>query len=110
MTTPAPASAVMRLALGSPGAAWIAFGIMISAAGYLSRATLTTPRLYYAVAKDGLFFEKVAWLHPKTRVPVAALTGRFEAILRYVMSVEMLFTLLTVFSVSSFGGATVKPT
>ncbi|MEO8028688.1 MAG: APC family permease, partial [Bryobacteraceae bacterium] len=94
--TVAPASAVMRLALGQRGADFIAIGIAISAAGYLSQATLTTPRLYYAMAKDGLFFESVAWLHPKTRVPVLAilmqgacailiaLTGRFEEILRYV--------------------------
>src|SRR5262249_14025465 len=55
-STQAPASAVMRLALGDAGARWIALGITISAAGFLSQATLTTPRLYYSMAQDGLFF------------------------------------------------------
>jgi len=104
----------MRLAFGESGARWIAVGIAISAAGYLSQATLTTPRLYYAMAKDGLFFNGVAWLHPRTRVPVVAillqgacailiaLSGKFEEILRYVMSVEMIFGLLTVSSLFVF--------
>jgi APA family basic amino acid/polyamine antiporter len=113
-TTLAPASAVMRLALGERGAWWIAVGITISAAGFLSQATLTTPRLYYAMARDGLFFKQVAWLHPQTRVPVVAillqgaaaiviaLSGKYEEILRYVMSAEIVFGFLTVFSLFIF--------
>jgi APA family basic amino acid/polyamine antiporter len=103
-----PASAVMRLGFGDRGATLIALGIAISAIGYLSQATMTTPRLYYAMAADGLFFKSVAWLHPRTQAPIVAIllqgvcailisfSGAFEEILRYVMSVELIFGFLTV--------------
>lgn len=106
--TETPASDVMQRALGSPGAALIALGIAISALGFLSQATLTSPRVYYAMAKDGLFFRIVAWIHPHTRVPVVAIllqglfaiviaaSGTFWQILNYVMSVELIFLSLTV--------------
>jgi basic amino acid/polyamine antiporter, APA family len=113
-STPAPASAVMRMALGERGAAIIAAGIAISALGYLSQATLTSPRVYYAMAADGLFFKSVAWLHPRTRVPIfaillqggcaiiIALSGRYHEILNYVMSVDTFFSLLTIGSIFIF--------
>jgi APA family basic amino acid/polyamine antiporter len=104
-----PAAAVMEMVMGKPGAALISVGIAISAIGFLSQAILTSPRVYYAMAKDGLFFRSVAWVHPRTRVPVVAivlqglfaiviaLSGTFEQILNYVMSVEMVFWCLTAF-------------
>src|ERR687884_61444 len=48
--TPTPASAVIRLALGAPGAALIAIGIAISTLGFLSQGMLTAPRVYFAMA------------------------------------------------------------
>jgi basic amino acid/polyamine antiporter, APA family len=101
--TRTPASSVMRLALGERGAALIAAGIAISALGFLSQSILTAPRVYFAMAEDGLFFQSVARLNPRTRVPVAAillqgifaiviaLTGRYEQILNYVVSMDFLF-------------------
>ena len=71
--TRTPASAVMRAALGERGARWIAFGIAISTLGFLSQGILTAPRVYYAMARDGLFFKSVGWLSPKTGVPVVAI-------------------------------------
>jgi APA family basic amino acid/polyamine antiporter len=112
--TPAPASAVMRLALGNRGGAIIALGIAISALGYLSQATLTSPRVYFAMARDGLFFKSVGWVHPRTQAPVVAillqgvfatliaLSGKYERILNYVMSVEMGFVALTAASLFIF--------
>jgi APA family basic amino acid/polyamine antiporter len=106
--SPNPASAAMRAALGPRGATLIALAIAISAIGYLSQATLTAPRLYYAMAVDGLFFRSVGWLHPRSRAPIVAIlmqgccailisfTGSFEEILRYVTSVELVFGILTV--------------
>src|SRR5262249_8628614 len=78
-----PASDVMKIALGVPGAAFISIGIAISAIGFLSQATLTSPRVYYAMAKDGLFFKSAAWIHPRTRVPVVAiaLQGLFAMVI-----------------------------
>ena len=105
--TTTPASDVMRAALGEPGAKLIAAGIAISTLGFLSQGMLTAPRVYYAMAEDGLFFQRVGWLHPRTRVPVVAiavqgvcaiaiaLSGRYEQILSYVISLDFLFFGLT---------------
>lgn len=99
----APASAVMRAALGDAGGRLIAAGIAVSTLGFLSQSMLTAPRVYYAMAGDGLFFRGVARLHPRTRVPVTAivlqgataiviaLSGRYEQILSYVVSVDWIF-------------------
>ena len=98
-----PASAVIRMALGERGAALLAMGIMISTLGFLSQSILTAPRVYFAMADDGLFFSSVAWVHPRTRVPVVAialqgvfaiaitLLGRYEQILNYVVSMDFIF-------------------
>lgn len=102
-----PASDVMRLALGNKGAAFIAIGIAISALGFLSQGMLTAPRVYFAMAEDGLFFRKVATVSKRTRVPVVAivlqgiativiaLSGSFGQILSYVVSVDLIFFGLT---------------
>lgn len=101
--TQTPASAVMRLVLGEKGAAFIALGITISTLGFLSQGMLTAPRVYFAMAEDGVFFKRVAWLHPKTRVPVVAIVlqgalaifiaywGRYDQILNYVVSSDFIF-------------------
>ena len=103
----APASDVMRSALGSVGARVIAAGIAISTAGFLSQSMLTAPRVYFAMAQNGLFFERVGMVHPKTRAPVVAialqgllaiviaLLGTYDRILNYVVSVDVIFFGLT---------------
>ncbi len=53
--TQTPASAVMRMALGSEGATIIALGIAISTLGFLSQSVLTAPRVYFAMANDRAF-------------------------------------------------------
>ncbi len=100
--TKIPATAVMQKALGNRGAQWIAFGIAVSTLGFLSQGILTAPRVYYAMARDGLFFRSVGWLSPRTGAPVVAiilqglaatviaLTGRYEQILNYVVSVDFI--------------------
>jgi len=102
-----PASDVMRLALGANGATFIAIGITISTLGFLSQGMLTAPRVYFAMAEDGLFFRSVARVSTKTRVPVIAiilqgvaaaviaLSGTFSQILNYVVSVDFIFFGLT---------------
>ena len=93
----------MRAAMGSRGAIMIALGIAISTLGFLSQSVLTAPRVYFAMADDGVFFRQLAWLHPRTRVPVVAITvqsiwtivillsGSFEHILNYVTSMDWIF-------------------
>ncbi|MDP9004989.1 MAG: amino acid permease, partial [Verrucomicrobiota bacterium] len=105
--TSTPASEVMRQALGSRGAKIIACGIAISTVGFLSQSILTAPRVYYAMARDGVFFKAVGQLNPRTRVPViaivlqgiwaaiVAMTGRYEQILNYVVTIDVLFFGLT---------------
>jgi APA family basic amino acid/polyamine antiporter len=112
--TSTPASDVMRRALGATGGTVIACGIAVSTLGFLSQGILTAPRVYYAMARDGLFFEKVGWLSPRTRVPVVAialqglwasviaLSGRYEQILNYVVSVDWILFGLTAASLFVF--------
>ena len=66
-------SAVMRAALGERGAWWIAMGIAISTLGFLSQGMLTAPRVYNAMARDGLFFERVAAFRRAPARPVTAI-------------------------------------
>jgi basic amino acid/polyamine antiporter, APA family len=112
--TTTPATAVMRMALGQRGATFIAAAIAISTLGFLSQAILTAPRVYFAMADDGLFFRAIAWLDPRTRVPVVAivlqsvwtmviaLSGRYEQILNYVISMDFLFFGLTATTIFVF--------
>jgi len=105
--TKTPASAVMRMALGSKGATIIALGIAISTLGFLSQSVLTAPRVYFAMANDRVFFRQLAWVHPRTRVPLVAialqsvwtmvilLTGSYGPILNYVTSMDAIFWTLT---------------
>jgi len=105
--TPTPASAVMRAALGDRGGQWIALGIAVSTLGFLSQSILTAPRVYYAMACDGLFFERVGRLSPRTGAPVTAIVlqgfaasaiavlGRYEQILNYVTSIDFISFALT---------------
>jgi APA family basic amino acid/polyamine antiporter len=93
----------MRLALGQTGARVIAAGIAISTLGFLSQGMLTAPRVYFAMAEDGLFFRSVGKLNPKTKVPIVAIVlqgvlavaiawwGKYEQILNYVVSVDFIF-------------------
>ncbi len=112
--TTTPASDVMRIALGPTGARLIAAGIAISTLGFLSQSMLTAPRVYFAMAQDGLFFGAVAKLNRRSRVPVIAivmqgllatviaLSGKYEQILNYVVSVDFIFFGLTAMCVFIF--------
>jgi APA family basic amino acid/polyamine antiporter len=100
--TKTPATAVMRAAMGDSGALWIAVGIAVSTLGFLSQGILTAPRVYYAMARDGLFFESVGRLAERTAAPVLAivlqglaataiaLIGKYEQILNYEVSVDFI--------------------
>src|SRR3984893_9115757 len=97
----------MRAALGPRGVNFIAAAIAISTLGFLSQSILTAPRVYFAMAEDGLFFRAVGRVSPRTRVPiiaivlqsvwtiVIALSGRYEQILDYVVSMDFIFFGLT---------------
>src|SRR5207244_7610381 len=85
----------------------IVAGIAISTLGFLSQSILTAPRVYYAMARDGVFFKAVGYLDPRTRVPTIAIilqgvcaaaiafTGKYDQILNYVVAIDVLFFGLT---------------
>lgn len=105
--TMTPASTVMRALLGARGGSLIAAGIAFSAFGFLGQSMLTAPRVYFAMAEDGVFFRSVAWVHPRTRVPVTAillqgiwamviaLTGTYAQVVNYVVAMDSIFFGLT---------------
>jgi APA family basic amino acid/polyamine antiporter len=105
--TPTPASAVMRLTFGDAGGRLMAAGIAISTLGFLSQGMLTAPRIYYAMACDGVFFRQIGALHPRTQAPAAAIalqavlavviafSGSYDRILNYVVSIDFIFFGLT---------------
>src|SRR5438034_3043016 len=111
--TTTPASDVMRIALGKRGAQWIAAGIAISTLGFLSQSMLTAPRVYYAMARDGLFFRSVGSLSRRSRAPVIAIvlqgiaatiiacSGTYGEILNFEVTVDFIFFGMTASSLFS---------
>jgi APA family basic amino acid/polyamine antiporter len=105
--TMTPASSVMRMLLGPRGGSLIAAGIAFSAFGFLGQSMLTAPRVYFAMAEDRVFFRSVAWIDPRSRVPVVAillqgvwaiviaLTGTYAQVVNYVVAMDSMFFGLT---------------
>lgn len=102
------ATAVVSVAFGHIGAALMALAIMISCFGCVNGLILSGARVYYAMAKDRLFFRRIAELHPRSRVPVfglwvqavwaclLCLSGTYNQLLEYVMFAEFVFYILTI--------------
>jgi APA family basic amino acid/polyamine antiporter len=87
-----------------PGAAkLVAAAILVSIFSAINGITITAPRVYYAMAKDDLFFRKLADVHPRFGTPalaviagtawamVLATTGTFEQLFTYVVFVSWIF-------------------
>ncbi len=84
---------------------------IISLAASISAMTFAGPRVYYAMARDGVFFRKLNYVHPRLGTPVPAivlqaiwaslliLTGTFGTLFTYVSVIITLFSALTVGSV-----------
>ena len=99
----APAVDVVARVIGAHAARVIAVVVAISAFGFLAQGMLSCPRVYYAMAKDGLFFQTVGRLHPRTGVPdvaialqglltiVTALSGSYDELLSWVVTVDFVF-------------------
>jgi len=98
-----PTSDVLALSVGPAAAKLAAAAIALSALAFLSQSMLTAPRVCFAMARDGLFFKRVATVMRGSRAPVVAivlqaawtsvlaLSGRYEQILSYVVSMNSLF-------------------
>ena len=103
----APAAETMAGIAGENGRRLIAAGIVASTFGFLNLVILVSPRVYQAMARDGLFFASFATLHPTWRTPVAAIvvqgtwaivllfSGTYGALLDYVVFADWIFFGLT---------------
>ena len=109
--SPALAADAARAVAGEPGARFVGALIVVSALGFLSVIILTAPRLYYAMARDGLFLRRAGTLHPRWRTPVFMLwfqaavsivllaTNTYDELLSFVVFADWLFFGLTVASI-----------
>ena len=96
---------------GEYAATLISAAVLISVFGALNGAIFVAPRVYYAMAKDGLFFKKVADIHPRFRTPafaiiiqalwasLLALSGTFDQLYTYTIFATILFAIATVIAV-----------
>ncbi len=101
------AADAIKLVVGPIGGSIIAVVILCSIAGAANGNVLTAPRVFFAMAKDGLFFRKLADVHPKFLTPhisilatgawaaILSLTGTFEQLATYVIFGQWLFFGLT---------------
>ena len=96
-------------ALFSPGAAnWLSAVIALSCFGAMASCTLSGARVYYAMATDGVFFRRMAEVHPRWRTPALSLigqgvwaclltvSGRYDQLYTYVIFGMVLSYTLTV--------------
>ncbi len=102
------ATAVMQVIFGGAGAAIMAIAILISTFGCNNGLILSGARVYYAMAKDGLFFRSAARVHPKYRTPVASLmvqgawtsilclSGTYGQLLDYIIFAVLVFYIMTI--------------
>jgi APA family basic amino acid/polyamine antiporter len=102
---------VMQIVTGPFGASLIAFLILFSILGAANQNMLTSPRVYFAMARDGMFFKRIAECHPKFLTPhvsiiaitvwsiILTLTGTFKQLFTYVIFGEWIFFGLTVAAV-----------
>ncbi|HMG34525.1 MAG TPA: amino acid permease [Blastocatellia bacterium] len=66
------ADAASRI-IGGSGELLISIAVMISAFGTLNGSMLTGPRIFFAMADDGLFFKRIASVHPRFKSPYVAI-------------------------------------
>jgi APA family basic amino acid/polyamine antiporter len=67
------AAEAMSAMIGPAGATFITLTILCSTFGALSANVLAGPRVFFAMAKDGLFFPQLARVHPRYHTPAAAI-------------------------------------
>jgi APA family basic amino acid/polyamine antiporter len=104
---PKIASAVAEAIIGSSGAALVAIAVMISTFGCNNGLILAGPRVYYAMAKDGLFFKSVGCVN-RQNIPwvalwvqcvwacVLCLSGTYGQLLEFLVFAVVMFYILTV--------------
>jgi APA family basic amino acid/polyamine antiporter len=101
-------TAALQQMFGGPGAGLMAVAILISTFGCCNGLILSGARVYYAMAKDGLFFKQVGNLHPKYKTPavslavqavwtcILCLSGTYGQLLDYIIFAVLVFYILTI--------------
>ncbi|HTU70255.1 MAG TPA: amino acid permease [Candidatus Baltobacteraceae bacterium] len=101
--TNTPASDIVRVVAGPLGAKIMATIVALSTLGFIANQILTSPRVYFQMAADGTFFKQLAWISPRTHVPIVAivvqgaaailiaLSGQYLLILNWVTSIDYIF-------------------
>lgn len=97
------ASEAVASLIGPTAGKAIALAIIVSIYGAAHATVITTPRVYFAMAKDGVFFKKLASVHPVFGTPsiaiiascvwaaILAATGSFNQLLNYVVFIGWMF-------------------
>ncbi len=105
---PPVGTAALQQIFGDPGLKIMAVAIMISTFGCNNGLILAGARVYYAMARDALFFKSAGVLHPTHRTPSVALvaqavwtcllclSGTYGQLLDYIIFAAVLFYMLTV--------------
>jgi APA family basic amino acid/polyamine antiporter len=111
----------MARVVGPAGQRLISAGIAVSTFGFLNLVILVTPRVFQAMAADGVFFKGLAQLHPRYRTPagaiafmgawsiVLALSGTYAQLLDYVVFGDWIFFGLTVASLFIYRARDLTP-
>jgi len=97
------------------GGALMAFLIALSTFGTVGIYCMTAPRMYYAMARDGIFFKQLADIHPRWKTPVNAILiqsgwalilllfwGTFENLIEYVTFMDYLGLMMVATTVFVF--------
>jgi basic amino acid/polyamine antiporter, APA family len=97
------AADAMEKVFGGSGGALISVAVMLSTFGSVNATSMTTSRVYFAMAKDRLFFKSMGEVHPKYRTPARSLivqciwaclltlTGTFDQLFTYVIFAGWIF-------------------
>ncbi len=105
------ATDVAQRVMGDAGARFISAAIVVSSFGFIDMTILTAPRVFYAMASDGLLFPGSDYVHPRYKTPVVViglytvittvfmLTGSYDTLLSYVTFGDWIFFGLTVAAV-----------
>lgn len=93
--------------LGNTGVFFIAILVLLTTLGCTNSTLLAPPRLYYAMAKEGLFFKSASFIHPKYNTPSKAilLQAIWSSVLVFSGSFDQLTDML-IFAAFIFYGAT----
>jgi APA family basic amino acid/polyamine antiporter len=112
--TTTPAAEVASKLAGDTGARLISLLIVVSTFGFMNLALMAPPRVYYAMAADGVFFKQIGRVGKRFRTPAAAillqgalasalaLTNTYERLLGYVVFADWIFFALAGLALIAF--------